>query len=231
MDYEIKYSPSYSMLVVKLDKGERITGEAGALTYMTPNIVVRTRKRERGIFDSLKTTILGGQSFFVNDYSATSNLGELGLVAAPIGDIEMLKVTQDRGWILQKASYLASSMSIDLDIRWEGFTRGLFGQSLFMIRATGDGDLFLNSFGAIDKHILMRGQELIVDNFHLVAFSDTCEYEVRRFGGWKETILSGEGFVTNIRGPGEVYLQTKNLREFVDYLWVLLSNRVQSKSR
>jgi uncharacterized protein (TIGR00266 family) len=219
------------MLVINLQEGEKITGEAGALTYMTPNIEVRTRTRQRGLLSTLKTSILGGQSFFVNDYYASSGPGELALVAAPIGDIEVLNVENGRGWIIQKSSYLASDGDIDLDIRWEGFTRGLFGQGLFMIKATGNGNLFLNSFGAIDKHELKPQDEIIVDNFHLIAFSDSCEYEVRRFGGWKETILSGEGFVTHIRGPGEVYIQTKNLREFIEYLWTLLQKRVQSTAR
>lgn len=78
-----------------------------------------------------------------------------------------------------------------------------------MIRATGEGSLFINTFGAIDKHILKPGEPLIVDNFHLVAFSSTCNYKVTKFGGLKETILGGEGLVTRIQGPGEVYVQTK----------------------
>ena len=52
-----------------------------------------------------------------------------------------------------------------------GFSKGLFGQGLFMIRAKGLGDLFLNSFGAIESRDLAEGEELIVDNFHLVGFS------------------------------------------------------------
>jgi len=231
MEYEIKYRPSYSMLVVDLEAGEQITGEAGALTYMTPNIDVRTRLRERGILGSLGLKILGGQSLFVNDYVAEDRSGQVGLVAAPVGDIQVLKVEPGRGYIVQKASYLASTEGVDLDVKWEGFTKGLFGQGLFMIRVHGGGDLFINTFGAIDRHQLGRGEELVVDNFHLVAFSDSCDYRVTKFGGWKETILSGEGFVTHIRGPGEVYLQTKNLREFVDWLWTLIAPRVRRRAR
>lgn len=231
MDYKIKYSPSYAMLVLNLEAGEKIVGEAGAMTYMSPNIEVTTRTRERSILSSIGLSILGGQSLFVNDYIASGGPGELGLVAAPVGDIQVLKVEPDQGFIVQRASYLASTKNVDLDVKWEGFTKGLFGQGLFMIRVTGSGDLFINTFGAIDRHELGPGEELVVDNFHLVAFSARCKYEVERIGGWKETILSGEGFVTRIRGPGEVYIQTKNLREFVDWLWILLQRRVQTRSR
>jgi uncharacterized protein (AIM24 family) len=65
LKYEIKYQPSYSLLEVELKQGEQITGEAGALTYMSPNIDVRTRTRERSILGTLKTSILGGQSLLL----------------------------------------------------------------------------------------------------------------------------------------------------------------------
>jgi uncharacterized protein (AIM24 family) len=57
------------------------------------------------------------------------------------------------------------------------------------------------SFGAIDKHTLHTGQTKIVDIFHLMAFSDTCNYKVTKFGGLNETLLGGEGLVTRITGP------------------------------
>jgi uncharacterized protein (TIGR00266 family) len=196
---------------------------------MSPNIDIRTRTRERSILGSLKTSILGGQSLFVTDFASVGEPGKVALVAAPIGDIMKLDVSPQKGYIIQKSAYLASTQNIDLDVRWEGFSRGLFGQGLFMIKTTGMGELFINSFGAIDKHMLAPGEQLVVDNFHLVAFSDTCEYEVRKFGSWKDTIFSGEGLVTYIEGPGEVFIQTKNIREFVDWLWTLIGPKVATR--
>lgn len=231
MKYEIRYRPSYSLLVVFLDPGERIIAEAGAMTYITPNIEVKTRMREKSILDSLGLTALGRQSFWVNEYLARGSPGKAAFVSAPIGDIEKLTVRPKQGYIIQRASYIASTENVDLDIKWEGFTKGLFGQGLLMIKASGEGDLFINTFGALDKHVLKPGESLIVDNFHLVAFSDTCNYRVTKFGGLKETILGGEGLVTRIEGPGEVYIQTKNLREFIEWIWGLIEPRVRSKAR
>lgn len=231
MKYDIKYKPSYSMLVVNLEQGEKIIAESGALTYMDPNIEVHTRKREKSFLGSLSLAIFGRQSFWVNEYTASNGPGEVAFVSAPVGDIETLEVKPDQGYVIQKAAYIASTEHVDLDVKWEGFTKGLFGQGLFMIKAKGDGTLFINTFGAIDKHTLKPGQTLIVDNFHLVAFSDTCNYKVTKFGGLKETLLGGEGLVTRITGPGDVYIQTKNLREFVEWLWTLIEPRVRSRAR
>jgi len=228
---DIRYKPSYSMLVVNLEQGETITAEAGAMTYMDPNIEVHTRKREKSLLGSLGLAIIGRQSFWVNDYTSAQGAGEVGLVSAPVGDIEMLEIRPDQGYVIQKAAYVASTQDVDLDAQWEGFTKGLFGQGLFMIRVTGNGNLFINTFGAVDKHTLRPGQSMIVDNFHLVAFSSTCSYKVTKFGGLKETLLGGEGLVTNITGPGDIYIQTKNLKEFVDWLWTLIEPRVQSRAR
>ncbi|MEM2757495.1 MAG: TIGR00266 family protein [Sulfolobales archaeon] len=231
MKYEIRYRPSYSLLVVFLDPGEKIVAEAGSMTYMTPNIEVKTRMREKSILDSLGLTVLGRQSFWVNEYLARDSPGEVAFVSAPIGDIEKLTITPKQGYIIQKASYIASTENVNLDSKWEGFTTGVCGPGLFMIKAFGEGELFINTFGALDKHVLKPGESLIVDNFHLVAFSDTCNYRVTKFGGLKETILGGEGLVTKIEGPGEVYIQTKNLREFVDWIWSLIEPRVRSRAR
>ncbi|HUS77669.1 MAG TPA: TIGR00266 family protein [Patescibacteria group bacterium] len=231
MKVEIKYQPSYAMLEVELEADEKITGEGGAMTYMTPNIAVDTRTRERSILGSISLSVLGRQSLFVNDFVAKGGPGRLGLAAAPVGDIQELKVSEKGGFIIQKAAYLASTDGVELDVKWEGFSKGIFGQGLLMVKCSGNGDLFINTFGAIEEKRLKAGEELIVDNFHLVAFSDSCDYQVEKFGGWKETILSGEGLVTRIRGPGEVYIQTKNLREFVDWLWILMGPRVHSRAR
>jgi uncharacterized protein (TIGR00266 family) len=228
MKFDIKYKPSYAMLVASLDQGETITAEAGAMTYMDPTIEVHTRKREKSLLGSLGLSIIGGQSFWVNDYTATNGPGDAAFVAAPVGDIEKLEVAPGKGYVIQKAAYIASTQGIDLDVKWEGFTKGLFGQGLFMLKATGNGQLFINTFGAIDVHTLQPGQTLIVDNFHLVGFSDSCSYKVTRFGGLKETLLSGEGLVTQITGPGEVHIQTKNLKEFTEWLWTLLETKVSS---
>ena len=230
MEYEIKYQPSYSMLLVHLSQGESITAEAGSMTYMDTNIQVKTRMRERGFLATLGVALFGGQSFFVNDYIAGRGAGRAAFVSAPIGDIERLQISPDHGYIVQKAGYIASTQGIDLDVKWEGFTKGLFGQGIFMIRATGNGEMFINTFGAIDRHTLGAGESLVVDNY-LVAFSDTCTYRVEEFGGVKGTLLSGEGLVTRINGPGEVFIQTKNIREFVEWLWPLLAPRIQSRSQ
>lgn len=231
LKFEIKYRPSYALLEVQLPSEGQITAEAGAMTYMSSNIEVKTRTRvgEAGIWGTIKVSLLGGETLFINDYIAKNGSGKVGFVSAPLGDITRLQVKPERGYIVQSSAYIASTSGVKLDTQWQGFTKGLFGQGLFMIKVTGQGGMFINTFGAIDKHELGSGESLVVDNFHLAAFSDTCEYNVRMFGGLKSTILGGEGLVTDVKGPGEVYVQTKNPREFVSWLWRYIAPRVKGE--
>lgn len=232
MKHEIKYSPAYALLEVNLDQNETIVAESGAMVYMSPQINIKTRKREENsIWKSLKTTILGSESFFVNEYFAEKAPGKVGFVPAPVGDIKPFEVKAGKGIILQKSAYVASTKEVKLDTEWQGFKKGLFGQSLFMLKVSGEGQMFINAFGAMDHHSLKSGESLVVDNYHIVAFDDTCKYDVKKFGGLKSTILGGEGLVTEIYGPGEVWIQTKNLREFTDWIWELMHNKVEDTAR
>jgi len=86
MKYEVKYKPAYSLLVVYLNPGESVAAEAGSMTYMQPTLVARTRKREKGFWGSLGLTIIGGQSFFVNDFTAEGGAGEAAFSSEPLGD-------------------------------------------------------------------------------------------------------------------------------------------------
>lgn len=231
MKFEIKDRPSYALLEVALEPGETIRGESGAMTYMSPNIEVATHMREQSFWSTLGLKLLGAQSFFVNDYTAKNSRGIIGLVSAPVGDMTKLDISPERGYIIQKSAYVASNPNVDLDIKWEGFTKGLFGQGLFMIRVRGEGELFINTFGAIEQKALAQGEELVVDNFHLVGFSESCKYEVTKFNNLKSTLLGGEGLVVHLHGPGDVYLQTKNPGEFAEWLWSLIEPRARARAR
>jgi uncharacterized protein (TIGR00266 family) len=231
LKFEIKYSPSYALLEVQLPANGHIIAEAGALTYMSSNIQVetRTRMKETGIWGAIKVSLLAGETLFITDYRAEGGPGKAGFVSAPLGDITHLGVAPDKGYIIQSSAYIASTTGVKLDTQWQGFTKGLFGQNLFMLKTLGEGDIFINTFGAIDKHELGAGESFIVDNYHLAAMSDTCDYKVRMFGGLKSTLLGGEGLITEVTGPGEVYVQTKNVKEFVDWLWRYIAPKVGTR--
>ncbi|WP_415283605.1 TIGR00266 family protein [Candidatus Nitrososphaera sp. FF02] len=218
MQFQITKEPM-SILEVQMSAGEKITAESGAMVYMKGDVEVKTRTREGGLFKKIKVTALGGESFFVNDFIARNDCS-IGLTGPPIGDIVKLEIRQSSGFIVQSGSYVASTQGVLIDTQWQGFTKGLFGSEFFMLKVSGDGDLFVNAYGGIVKKELAQGERMIVDNYHLVALSEQVRYNVIKVGGMKTTILGGEGLATECTGPGSVYFQTKNLRELIDLLGI-----------
>jgi uncharacterized protein (TIGR00266 family) len=212
MQYQILKEPM-AILDIQMSSGEKITAESGAMVYMKGDIEIKTRTREGGFFKKVKVTALGGESFFVSDCS-------IGLTGPPLGDIVRLDVKPGNDFIVQSGSYVASTPGVLLDTQWQGFTKGLFGSEFFMLKATGQGDLFLNAYGGIIHKQLAAGEKIMIDNYHLVALSDQAAYRVTKVGGMKTTILGGEGLATEVTGPGSIYFQTKNIREFIDMLGI-----------
>lgn len=80
------------------------------------------------------------------------------------------------------------------------------GEGLFVQKFSGRGVLFVTSLGAIIQRQLRQGEQLIIDNGHLVAW--TCSYSIEKAGGsYSSGMHTGEGLVCRFTGPGVVYLQ------------------------
>ncbi len=228
MEFQILKNPM-SILEVTLKKDEIITAEAGSLVFMKGDIEIDTKMRS-GILKTVKVSLLGNESFFVNKYTAKEEGCVLGLTGPPVGDIIEISINDNAGFIVQSGAYIASTVGVEIDTKWQGFTKGIFGSELFMLKATGEGKVFCNAYGGIIEKQILSGEKFILDNYHLVALSIDADYKVTKFGGLKSTILGGEGLVTEISGPATVYFQTKNLKELIDLLGVKHTQETQGNN-
>jgi uncharacterized protein (TIGR00266 family) len=216
MQTEILYRPSYSLAKVALSPNEKIRTEGGAMVSMSADLSVETQARG-GLLSSLARTVLGGESFFLNTYTASSAGGEITLAPTLPGDIVVVPMTGGT-LLVQSGSFLACSDEIAMDTKWGGAKTFFSGEGLFMLRITGTGTLIVSSYGAIHEMKLGQGQKYIVDTTHLVAFEEGIGYQVKTIGGIKSTLFSGEGLVVELTGPGTVLLQTRSERAFLSWL-------------
>jgi uncharacterized protein (TIGR00266 family) len=216
MNVEILYKPSYSLGVIKLAAGEEVRVEGGAMVSMSPGLTLETAATG-GILKSLGRALLGGESFFQNTYRAPGNGGEISVAPALPGDLFVLDL-QNESLLVQSGSYVASETGIEVDTKWSGAKTFFASEGLIMLRARGQGKLVLSSFGAIHEMNLGIGQGYTVDTGHLVAFSDGIGFKVRRIGGVKSTLFSGEGLVVDLTGPGRVLMQTRSSDAFLSWL-------------
>lgn len=217
MRTEILYRPSYSMAIVQLAPNEGISVEAGSMVSMSQGITLQT-KAAGGLLASLTRSILGGESFFLNQYHAPAEGGTIALAPALPGDMAVLSQDGERALMVQSGAYVASSSGIQVDTRWGGAKTFFASEGLFLLRCSGVGDLVLSSYGAIHELTLDVGERYTVDTGHLVAFDEGIGFQVRTVGGLKSTLFSGEGLVVDLTGPGRVLMQTRSTDAFLTWL-------------
>ncbi len=215
MEHDIDYRPSFALLTVHLDQGERLQAEAGAMVSKGGGIDIETAA-SGGILGSLKRNVLGGESFFQNTFSATE-AGEVTLAPALPGDVIRHDLSAETLYV-QSGSFLACAPDIDLDTKFGGGRTFFGGEGLFLLSLSGSGPAFLSSYGAIRERELDEGETYTVDTGHIVAFEGRTEFSVERVGGLKSTLFSGEGLVCTFSGPGRLWLQTRSFDHFLSFL-------------
>ncbi|KIM32898.1 hypothetical protein M408DRAFT_188585 [Serendipita vermifera MAFF 305830] len=138
--------------------------------------------------------------------------GEVVLAPDVWGDIIPIHVQPGTVWSMGKDAYLATTPNVVRSTKSQGLMKGLMsGEGFFVAKVQGQGILWVQSLGAIIKRELNPGEEWIVDNGHLVAWSASYTMErIQAGGGMFGASHTGEGAVCRFRGPGTVYIQTRN---------------------
>lgn len=216
MEIDIQYRPSYSLAIVKLSPNERIRAESGAMVSMSPTVSIETRA-EGGLFKSLGRALLGGESFFQNSFQAGIEGGEVSLAPQLPGDITLIALKDNSRLMIQSGSYLASEANVDLTTKIS-IKAFLSAEGISMLEASGNGKILVSSYGAIFERELKEGEKYIVDTTHLVAFDANMNVVPRTAGGIKSTLLSGEGLVIEMTGPGRIYIQTRSPKSLIDWI-------------
>ena len=118
---------------------------------------------------------------------------------------------------------MCHSDGVELTGKWQG-ARGFFsGKGLVLLKASGTGDIFFNSYGAILEVDVQ--DEYLVDTGYVVAFEDTLHYEVTTVPGMKvggklkSFLFGGEGFVVRYSGQGKVWVQTRAINPFLTWVY------------
>ncbi|MBI3924229.1 MAG: TIGR00266 family protein [Armatimonadetes bacterium] len=223
MQYQLVAQGSYPALVVALDPGDKLVAEAGAMSWMDPNIQVKTSMRG-GMGGALKRKFLGGESFFQNEYTSNVAGAQITLVAGQPGDIRATPMEGER-LMLERGAYLASTPDVQIDSKFQGL-KGLFSEGMFVLQASGSGILFWNSYGDVQE-VQVAG-DYVVDNGYAVAWDASLSYTVTRSGKKIRSFLFSDQLVMRFSGHGRVWVQSRSPYSLAS--WVHPFRRVRSSN-
>jgi uncharacterized protein (TIGR00266 family) len=213
--YDIRYKPAFATAFITLNPGESITAESGAMASMDSLLSVIT-SFSGGLIPALLRKFLGGESLFVNTFKNTSQRSqELVLTQSTTGDMTVLEL-QGKSLCLQPGAYVGHSGNVNLGVHWAGFASFIAGEGLFKLVVSGQGIVFIGSYGGITKRRV--NGDYIVDSGHLVAYEPQLKMNIKLAGGLIGSVTSGEGLVNRITGNGEIYLQSRSVGGLVRFL-------------
>ena len=216
MRYEILHQDAFPVVRCELSRGESLKAESDAMVAMSAALDVSGSMGDGGFLGGLARKFLAGESFFFQRITATRGPGYVLLGHSAPGGIIDVELDGSYGLRVQKDGFLASEEGIETDTSMQNLAQGMFSrEGFFVLNLRGRGIVFLSSFGAIHPIEVADGEEVIIDNGHLVAWPDFMHYKIEKASsGWLSSMTSGEGLVCRFRGPGTVLIQTRNPDSF-----------------
>jgi uncharacterized protein (TIGR00266 family) len=215
MKYQIRYKPMFSAIFVRLDPGDSIIAEAGAMASMNAELSMATQF-SGGFFNALLRKFFGGETLFVNQFTnKTRNPLTLVLTQAVIGDIEAIEL-KGKPICFQPGAYIAHTPGVNMSVNWAGFKSWFAREGLFKLKLSGNGTVFFGAYGGITKKRISG--EFIVDTSHLVAYEPSIQMGIGLAGSLIGSFTSGEGFVNRLSGNGIIYLQSRSMDGLVKFL-------------
>jgi uncharacterized protein (TIGR00266 family) len=222
MKYDIVCAPSYSLIEMNLNEGESVIVEPGSMAWMDTTIKPKTEMKG-GFFAGI-TRKFGGESFFLNTYTAEGGSGAIGIAPGYSGDIVVHELN-DETLYMERGAYLCHVGNIETSATWEGFT-GTFAEGMFGLRVSGTGLLFFGSYGDIQE-VEVNGS-YTVDNGYAVAWEPSLDYSIGRSGRSIRSFLFSDQLICRFHGNGKLWIQTRSPRNLA--AWVHPFRRVKSKN-
>ena len=226
MDVEYDFSPAFTLMTANLGPGESLKVEPGAMVAQSRGVDMKTGMGGGGgiggFLKSVVKSAVGGESFFVNTYTASGSGGWVSLAPSAPGDIMEFHLAPGEEFFMQGGAFMACTPSVDMDTKFQG-AKSLFSrEGAFFLRAHTprgvEGKVFYTSYGAIREIDVSPNAPVVVDNGHVVAFTTGLSYSVSKVGGMGSAIFGGEGFVLEFNGSGKVYIQTRNMESLATRL-------------
>lgn len=217
--YTIDHNPAYASLKLSLQPNQTVSVEAGAMAAMDSCIDMKSKVK--GGWKKGLGRMLGGESLFISEFTANEKPGDIYVSPGVPGDIQHYVLGGSPSLMVQSSGFVAAGPGVAIDSKFQGFKGFFSGESLFLLKVTGQGDFWFSSFGAI-LEIPVEGN-YVVDTGYIVAFEDTLTYTVDMisglsFRGLRTGIFGGEGLVARFSGSGRLWVQSRNIYSLINFL-------------
>jgi uncharacterized protein (TIGR00266 family) len=216
------------VLEIGLEPGDTIVAAPSQLSWMTPNVAMRTTTMTagaRGLWGAL-TRAVGGGGLFMTEFAATSGIGGVAFAAKVPGQIHQLEVQPGRGYLVHRHGFLCATAGVELTTGLQrSLGAGIFGGEGFVLqRLEGNCTAWVELGGEIVSNELQPGETLLVHPGHVGMFEDSVSFDITMISGIANALFGGDGlFLVQLTGPGRIWLQTLTMPNLAHALAPYLS--------
>ena len=216
MRYDIRKRPSNAVLDVTLDEDERIDAKPGAMVSRSATVTTDTEiAGGEGVTGMLSRAISDEREMTSNAFVAEEDGGHVLLAPDAPGDVTPIDLAETGRIKVQSGSPLAWTEGVEKSTAMNESRNFFSSGELTVLAMEGDGTAFLSAYGAVVEREIAADDPVIVDEDHLIAWTDGLDLSRERDGSIKSALLGGEGYVTKFSGSGTVWLQTRDPLVFV----------------
>lgn len=211
MEYNIS-GDNLQLVTIQIEPGEKIFAEAGSMVYMSANMNMEAKMRG-GLLKGIGRKFTG-ESMFLTEFNCEGGGGMVSFGGNAPGTIKDLDIAPGNHWMVQKDAFLVAEDKIELSVGFQKRLGSMFfgGEGFILQKLAGEGKVFIHACGDFVEFDLEEGQQLKVDTGSVVGWESTVEFDIQRVKGIKTMFFGGEGiFLTTLKGPGKVILQSMNL--------------------
>jgi uncharacterized protein (TIGR00266 family) len=234
MDIETEFGPAFTMMTANLKPGEQIKVEPGAMVAQSNEMAMKTGMSSGGglggFMKSMVRSAFGGESFFVNTYTAGPTGGWISMAPSAPGDINSFDLSPGEAFYMQGGAFMASEVNVEVSTKFQG-AKSLFSrEGAFFLRAETQGvpgKVFYTSYGAMKEIEVTPDTPIKIDNGHVVAFTEGLSYNISKVKGLGSFLFGGEGFTLDFQGSGKVWIQTRNISSLATQLMPFLPSSSQ----
>ena len=209
MEFTIDGTVAQSARLI-LAKGETAWASKGSIISYATGLKWDLRM-PGGLAGGLKRSLSGeGMALTYLQASAGGQLVTLG--ANTPGHIEEWDLDASGPVLTTRGAFLAAwgpGVNITAAIARRPGAALFGGAGLVLQRIEGRGTVLVHGRGDFRRSVLAATEEVRVSTGNVAAFSNTIDYDVETVGSLRKTFFSKEGlFMTRLRGPGTVLVQT-----------------------
>jgi len=210
MEFEVETRDN-PVVTVSLDAGERIGARPGTLVTRSDSVRIATRADESssgGVTGMIRDAIGDDTDVLRNVFEATAP-GHVTLAPDYPGDVTAVDLGATGAVDARVDGILAWTAVVDEDYASDA-PADIFSTDDATLRKLAGGHLFLAAFGGLRRHEVSRGDPVLVDEDHLLAWTATLDVSRTQDSRIKSSLVGDSGFLVRFEGEGTVWIQTRD---------------------